>query len=213
MFIVGVNLTKETLQPLYDKEHNFAAIAGDLNCSRELIRQKANEFGIQATCRKCGADVETFRQGYCPDCRRKKRREDYNRWLKKSRKPRDYGERPAVQEAISFYEGCGLTVSVDGDSDRGSPELIVSGEAKTVKVKVYALTRFSMGFQTRLQPADGADFYYMSNCNGVVYVIPSHEIQSPQNYIGCRSPLREYGETGWIDNVVQYIENGSDLVG
>ena len=210
---MGFNLTKESLQSLYNEHHNFQLIANDIGCTRELVRLLANKFEIQPTCRACGADVDSYRKGYCPACRKAKRRDDYNRWLAKVRQPRSYDERPNVQEAVDFYEGCGLAVLVDGESERGSPELIVTGNDHTVHIKVYALTRFSMGYQTRLKPVDGADFYHMSNCNGVVYVIPTHEVKAPQNYIGCRSPLRKYGETAWIDSVVQSVETGSDVGG
>jgi hypothetical protein len=215
-FIMKSVLTKEYVERLYAETANFAEVARrieqehGIRYSRESIRQNAHKYGITPICSRCHREVSSFSTVFCPDCKKQRDREKYEQELAKIRSRKTFESRPVIQDAVDFFEGCGLDVVVDRQARSGSPELLVCGVESSVRVKCYKLTRFAAGHQSRFRIVDGAELYYMSDCNGCVLLVPKTEDAKP--YVGLRSPLRRFAKVQWIDKVINSINEGADII-
>ena len=209
--MVGVSV--ETFGELYRKHVNFEKMGSILGCSRERIRQLANQYNIQPICGGCGCDVNSFRTAYCDECRVAMKKEAYRKWVKRNRKGNNHEYRGVVAGAVDFFIGCGLEASTM-DKKPGEAEVIVFGNDNSIyNIKVYSLTRTKSGFQTRLDVAQNIDMYYLSDGDEMLLLLPVEDVNETIHYIGRTSKLMQYSSVSWIDSVIKKMSNGEAICG
>jgi len=193
--------TEEQVKSLYDSGKNFAQIGRIIGVCREWVRVLANEYGIEPRCAICGTPMASYRTRYCDECKAKKRKESRRLSAIANKKPNTYSLRPMVGAAAQFYWDAGVDVVVDRFCRQGEPELVVGD----VKIKVFALSPLSKGYQVRLRPIDGVDFYHLGSSDGALYIIPAAELTKKVGYIGEQSKLRRFGKSEWIEKVLNEL--------